>query len=121
MNLLLWLFMRSSTSKKIYKSEADFERDCVKILQSLPSSYWPPKGEPGATIGNADRVGCVNGIYVSLEFKKSLMDYLKRTPRTKLQAYNASMVKHSGGFAAFVYPENWPLVLKQIKELIIEV
>jgi hypothetical protein len=99
-------------------TEAAFEKKCMLKLASLPKSYWPPKGAAGAILGNADRVGCVNGRYVSLEFKRSFADALKKTKRSALQKYNADSVQFAGGFSAFVYPENWRIVYAAIKGIV---
>jgi hypothetical protein len=99
------------------KKENSFEKTFMKKIKMLPNTYFPDKGAAGSVIGNADRVGCIRGRYISLEFKRSLKDALKKTPRSKLQLYNAEKVQMAGGFAAFVHPDNDSLVFKQLKDL----
>jgi len=98
-------------------SEAAFERKCMKELGQLPNSFWFPKGDPGAILGNPDRVGCICGTLVSLEFKASEAEMLKKTKRRALQHYNIIRVKEAGGYAAFVYPEIWNIIYTQLKEI----
>lgn len=97
--------------------ESSFEKKFMDKVSKLPNTYCPPKGDAGSTIGNADRVICINGKYVSLEFKKSMKETLKKTKRSKLQLYNSDRVHMAGGFAVFVYPENSLVVYNQLEEL----
>jgi len=97
--------------------ESAFERKCVKLLQKLPNSYWPPKGAPGAILGSADRTGCVSGRYISLEFKKNFKEVIKKTKRSALQHYTIECVRKAGGVAMFIYPENWDVMHVFLKGL----
>jgi hypothetical protein len=97
--------------------ESKFEQKCIAELKKLPNSYWPPKGAPGAILGNADRVGCVNGYYVSLEFKPSLAETRKKTKRSALQKHTIDCVRNAYGYANYVYPENWKAVFEYLKGL----
>jgi hypothetical protein len=99
------------------KKESTFERKFLTKLSQM-GAYVPPKNDPLSVRGLADRVLCLGGKYVALEFKRSLKDYLKKSPRTALQAYTVEEVRRAGGYAAFVYPENQEQILTEIKEFI---
>lgn len=95
--------------------ESAFEKKCIKQLKELPQSYWPPKGEPGSSRGVPDRIGCIRGRFIGLEFKKSLREALKTSPRHKLQRFTCDEIQEAGGYSAFVFPENWELVYAVLK------
>jgi hypothetical protein len=97
--------------------ESSFEKKCIKELQNLPYSYWPPKGEPGSSRGVPDRIGCVRGKYVALEFKRSLKEVLAKSNGKAMQAYTVTQVQEAGGYGTFVCPETWPQIYQKIKEL----
>ena len=97
--------------------EAVFERAFMAKLKKLPNGFFPPKGAPGAILGNADRVGCLNGLYISLEFKRSAAELNKKTRRAALQKYTAELVDKAGGFSAFVYPENWEQIFAALERI----
>ena len=51
--------------------ESTFEKKCIKALRKLDNSYWPDKVDAPSIRGLPDRVGCVYGYYVAVEFKKN--------------------------------------------------
>lgn len=97
--------------------ESKFERECIKALRKLPNSYWPDKSDSISVRGLPDRVGCVNGIYCALEFKKNKGESKRKTGRTVLQRKTLSDIEAAGGYTAFVYPENWLLVFDELEDL----
>ena len=97
--------------------ESPFEKKCIKQLQKLPNSYWPPKSDSVMIRGIPDRVGCVNGVYCALEFKKSEADSRGKTGRIVLQRKTLADIEKAGGFQAIVYPENWDFVFMEIEHI----
>lgn len=98
--------------------ESKFEKKCIEELRALPCSYWPPKVESLSVRGEPDRVGCVNGHFVALEFKRSEAEAKRQTGRVILQKQILNKIKMAGGVGFVAYPENWDFVLKQIKGLL---
>ena len=98
--------------------ESKFEKKCIIELRKLPYSYWPDKVDSPTIRGIPDRVGCVMGVYCALEFKRNKTEARKQTGRTVLQRKTLRDIHAAGGFAAFVYPENWDHVLNKIKAII---
>ena len=101
------------------KLEKKFEEECIRTLRQLPKSFWPEKLESNCIRGVPDRIGCVNGHFVALEFKRTKEDI--HSSRAKLQGYILDMIEESGGFAAFVFPENWFIVYDELKDLLREI
>lgn len=97
--------------------EAAFERKCVDELRRLPNSYWPDKADATSLRGLPDRVGCVNGNYVAVEFKNSRAEASKRTGRIVLQKKTLEEIELAGGYTAIAYPENWGLVFMEIEAI----
>jgi hypothetical protein len=93
------------------KLEKDFEKNAIKHLRELPMSYWPNKATLPSVAGQPDRIGCVNGIFCALEFKRSMAE-MKGNP---LQEYVLEQVKSVGGFSAFACPENWDMVFDELR------
>jgi hypothetical protein len=92
--------------------ESRFEKKCVEELRKLPNSFWPDKTPAGPIRGLHDRVGCINGHFISLEFKRS-----RSAARSALQKHNLNKIRDAGGHTYFVYPENWVEIFEQLKEL----
>jgi hypothetical protein len=88
-------------------SEINFERRCVTELRKMNNSYWPDKATENAIRGIPDRVGCVNGIYCAIEFKKNIQEARRTTGRIVLQKLELRNIKKAGGYAAIACPENW--------------
>lgn len=89
------------------KLEKTFEKSCIDKLKELPNSYWMGKEAPSSMKGNADRLGVINGRFIALEIKRSIKDANKKTKTTVLQKYKLKRIREAGGYAEFVYPENW--------------
>lgn len=97
------------------QKESQFERKFLNRIRRLKNVYVPPKTSPGSIHGIPDRFCCVNGRFVSLEFKRSLKDALAKSPRHSLQSYTLEDISYAGGYARVVYPENSQLIYEQIK------
>jgi Holliday junction resolvase len=77
----------------------------------MPGTVWFSIQQV-AINGTPDILGCANGIFVALELKASA-----KSRRSKLQEYNIKKINDAGGFARFVYPENWDYVQEELKKL----
>lgn len=97
--------------------ESVFEKKAIQLLRGLPHSYWPDKSPSGSIRGLPDRVGCVNGKYVALEFKRSISEAMKKCERLPLQLHTLHEIDRANGYAVLCYPENWEVVFNRIKEL----
>lgn len=89
----------------------------MEQLEKLPNSYWEPKVESQNIRGVLDRRGCINSIFVGLEFKRSKKDAMEKTGRIVLQRRTINQIILAGGFADFVYPENWKDVFDTLTQL----
>lgn len=95
--------------------ESAFEKKFIKELRKLPRSWWPDKVDSASIRGIPDRVGCVNGRTVALEFKKSFRAALAGSTSSNLQEYTLNQITAAGGFAVFCWPENAEAVYAKIK------
>jgi len=80
-----------------------------KFLADLPNT-WSVKTQERSIRGIPDLLCCVNGHFVALELKRSVKEQMKGT----LQAHILNKIHESGGFASFVFPENWEWVQIQL-------
>lgn len=83
--------------------EKDFQKKVLKFLSSLPNS-WFIKTSERSLIGIPDIIGCIHGIFVALELKRSVKT--KSRSRT-LQEATLKRILANGGVAGIVGPENW--------------
>lgn len=90
------------------KPETVFRERIDKILKSIPNSWWESVDQK-SIVGSPDKIGCVNGHFVALEFKAS-----EKAKRGELQIHKAKKIKQAGGLHYFVYPENFKEVLADI-------
>lgn len=95
--------------------ESVFERKFIASLQKIKNVYVPPKTDPGSIRGLPDRIICVNGRFVALEFKRNIKEL--RSPRSRLQEYTLDAITNAGGTAKFVTPDNADTILQLIKEI----
>lgn len=70
------------------------------------------KVEAGAVCGIPDIIGCVHGLFISIELKQSS----KHKP-SKLQAHNLELIRFAGGLSFVAYPENAEWVLAQLMKI----
>lgn len=99
--------------------ESTFERNCIKELRGLPYSYWPDKTEASSIRGIPDRIGCVCGMYIALEFKRTKAEANKKTGRIVLQRKTLDEISFAKGIGFIVHPENWDIVLQKIKRIVL--
>lgn len=99
--------------------ESTFEKKCVKELRELPYSYWPDKLEASSIRGIPDRIGCVCGMYIAIEFKKNKEEARKNTGRIVLQKKTLEEIKMAQGLAFIVYPENWDETFQKIQRIVL--
>ncbi len=57
-----------------------------------------------------DRIAVINGWFVALEVKAS-----KTAKRAKMQEYVLNTISLAGGYAKFVYPENFEEIKKELE------
>jgi len=74
------------------------------ILEDLGCYYFMPIGGPYSRIGVPDFVGCLNGMFFSIEAKAG------KGKTTALQARELQRIKDAGGFAIVVNEENVDLL-----------
>lgn len=82
-------------------NENPFRKKVFPRLKSIPFSWWK-KIQQVAIRGVPDYLGCVNSVFVALEFKKD-----KHAKLTLLQEQNLKLVHAAKGYARVVYPENF--------------
>lgn len=97
--------------------ESVFEKRAIALLRALPNSFWPCKSPSGSIRGLPDRIGCVNGKYVALEFKRSISEAMKQCERLPLQLHTLHEINAAHGYATLCYPENWDIVYAHIKQM----
>lgn len=83
------------------KPETVFRQRVDKKLKQIPNSWWESISQ-NSIIGTPDKIGCVAGRFIGLEFKKSA-----NAKRGKIQEYKGKKINEAGGLHFFVYPENW--------------
>jgi hypothetical protein len=97
--------------------ESAFEKSFMSKAKTLPKFHAPPKSHLPSIAGLPDRVFCLNGRYIALEFKRSLKEMLKGSASSKLQEYTLFKIEAAGGYAVFVYPENAEVVFNRLREI----
>jgi hypothetical protein len=95
--------------------ESSFEKKCIKELRTWKKSWWPDKVESNSIRGIIDRVGCINGHLVAIEFKRSIVDVLNPSKSFSLQEFELGKIERAGGVGVFLYPENKEQVFERLK------
>ena len=99
------------------KRSDDFEIGL--LLRGVPLSIWFDNQQFQRHA--PDHVGCVRSHFVSLVVFRSedQMEKLlaEKDPETLVQKTNIERTKHAGGYGAFVYPENWHDIYKDLVDL----
>lgn len=96
--------------------EKKFEARITPKLRSIENTWWGTT-QPGSIRFLPDKWGCVNGVFVWLELKKSEAEAKKKSGRNVMQQHMISVIQATGGYAKFVYPENWEKVYREIQEI----
>jgi len=81
----------------------------IRVDKSLKKikNCWFCNIQQVAIRGIPDRIGVINGKFFALELKTS-----KTARRAKLQIYIINKIRSAGGYAEFVYPENFDTVME---------
>jgi hypothetical protein len=95
--------------------ESDFKKVVMQRLKEIPNSWFFSK-EAVAVRGIPDIIGCVSGVFVALELKRSRAAANKTTGGIVLQKYNVEKIQDIHGFAEVVFPENLDWVLDALTE-----
>ena len=92
--------------------EARLQTKIVKLLKS--EGFWVMVLSPNSGVpdGHPDVIGLKNGYYVAIEVKAS-----ENAEKQPLQQYTIDLLKNHGGFAYFVWPDNWPDIEARIKAM----
>jgi len=99
------------------KKEARFEKDFLEKVQGLDRVWVPFKMESLSVRGIPDRIFCVNGIFVAIEFKKDKKEATKNTGRIRLQRYILEEIAKAGGYTAIVSPDNAVAIFDDLKRI----
>jgi len=91
--------------------EKNFRKHVDAFLEALPRSFWESISQKSIR-GTADKIGCINGTYCRLEIKRS-----RTAKKSALQNYLISKARSAGGYAEFVYPENWESIKKDLMHM----
>jgi penicillin-binding protein-related factor A (putative recombinase) len=83
------------------KPETLFKEKVRKALDEIPNSFFE-KIQQVSIRGTPDFVGCIDGMFIAIELKKSLKD-----KPDALQEYKLSKIAQSGGIGFVVAPENF--------------
>jgi hypothetical protein len=96
--------------------ETRFKKKVKALLLKLPDSWWLI-AQMLALVGIPDIIGVVNGRFVALELKKNRKEAEKTHGRVRLQGHILMLIRNAGGYAEFVYPENWDAIHADLSRL----
>ncbi len=88
------------------KPETKFRRKIDPLLKKIPNSWWESISQK-SIIGTPDKLGCINGKFVALEFKAT-----EKSPVGSIQELKLKRIIKAGGIGYLVYPENWDYIYK---------
>lgn len=91
--------------------ESNLKERVLFDLRTLPHSWWE-KIQQVAIRGTPDILGCLSGLMVALELKKSAKE--KPDP---LQRFKLVSIHDAGGISLVVNPESWPECFELLKKL----
>jgi len=89
--------------------ESLFMDKAMRELSCIPHSFWE-RIQQVTERGTPDVLGCIQGLFVALEFKRSGKAKLAEIQRWKLK-----QIDNAGGFARVVTPENYLEILEELK------
>lgn len=92
------------------QEETRFATRVDKELRNIPDC-WFFNVQAVVIRGIPDRIGCINGNFFALELKKD-----SKAPVAKLQMYVINKIREAGGFAELIYPENFTVMMEQLKK-----
>ncbi len=91
--------------------ESKFRKKVRPLLLALPNSWWTSISQR-SIVGTPDVIGCIGPWIIVIEFKAREGAY-----RSKMQEKNLYDVSSAGGYAKFVYPENWFTIYAELREI----
>jgi hypothetical protein len=100
----------------IRQREKKFEIKFIDRLRELPYTWWPEKTD-SLSRGLPDRIGCIRGQFVALEFKVDEREGAKKTGRIVLQRYRIEKIKKAFGIAFIIFPSNSEEIYNILKDL----
>lgn len=90
-------------------TEKVFQDRALRKLKSLRGSWWVKVME--AEGGTPDVLGCVQGNFVAIEFKRD-----KTSRATKLQLWTHDVIRdRADGVVYIAHPDNWDEIFEEIK------
>lgn len=92
------------------KAESSFRQRVDPLLWELPNCFWESISQK-AILGTPDKLGCLNGFFIALEFKTDKGE-LSEIQRLKMQR-----IVEAGGYAFVVTPINWPGVHNLLRRI----
>jgi hypothetical protein len=92
--------------------EKEFKKTVINRLKKTPRIYFFVK-EALAIRGIPDIIICHNGRFIGWELKRSKSE----AGKNPLQTYNIEQIIDSGGYAAYVYPENFDTEYEKLLSL----
>jgi len=84
-----------------------------KFLEKLPNT-WSVKTNERSVRGIPDYLLCVQGKFIALELKRDEVELMQGT----LQCHTLERIARAGGYATFVYPQNFEKVKEDILKLL---
>lgn len=94
------------------KPETKFRENQVEPFLKTLNNSFDESIQQQAIRGTADKILCINGIFIWLELKKDRHEKLKGIQKLKLR-----QVRQAGGVGIVAYPENWSHVKTRLKRL----
>lgn len=98
------------------QAETLFKKKVRASVTKLPLSWWLT-AQMLSILGIPDLIGCVNGKFVALELKISKEAAEKKRGKVVLQARILFLIRNAGGYAEFVYPENWDRIHQELSAM----
>ena len=92
--------------------EKQFENKVKKMLSEKGVWFFKVWGGLFQKAGIPDIVGCCNGHFIALEIKAS------NGRPSKLQMYVINKIKQAGGYARFVYPNDYWELIQELNNLL---
>jgi rRNA processing protein Gar1 len=107
---------KSTKGKSPRVTESAFRTKLLKKLRDIPDSYFFVK-EAKNIRGIADIIGCISGVFVAIEVKRSLQESLIYSERNALQDKFLKDIAKAGGMSYKVYPENMEEILEKLYQV----
>jgi len=96
--------------------EKDFARQVDRDLRHLQNSWFFNCNQLSIR-GLPDRIGCVQGVFIGLEIKRSDSESRRATGRICLQRHRMNQISGAGGFSMIVHPDNWKGIFETLLKL----